>query len=426
MEASALLHRFAGKRVLLLQGPVGPFFARLAEALRARGATVYKVNFNGGDWVFYPRQSFHYRGTLTDWPSELEHLVATLRIQAVVLFGDCRPVHVPAHRIARNLGVEVWAFEEGYVRPNYVTFEPFGVNNRSRLPREPKAYLDNAAPPLPAERQVGNTFWPMALWATLYYAAAFLLRPAFRRDLHHRPLAVREALPWLVSPLRKWMYKLAERGVERRLAGLQSKRYFLVPLQVHVDAQVRVHSSFGSVYAFIESVVASFAAHAAPEDLLVIKHHPLDRGYHDYGDLILQLTGSYGLQGRLLYVHDQHLPTLLANARGVVLINSTVGLSALHHGTPLKVVGEALYDLPGLTAQCTLDAFWRAPEQWVRDPALYQAFLAHVVAKTQVNGSFYRAGLFESSPTPSTSVLTDDKDLLSEAPLQLEPERPDR
>jgi capsule polysaccharide modification protein KpsS len=38
----------------------------------------------------------------------------------------------------------------------------------------------------------------------LYYTAAFLAAPWYRRSLHHRPLHLREALPWLVSPLRKW------------------------------------------------------------------------------------------------------------------------------------------------------------------------------------------------------------------------------
>lgn len=46
------LAQFAGKRVLLLQGPVGPFFARLTAELRPVNATVYKVNFNAGDWLF--------------------------------------------------------------------------------------------------------------------------------------------------------------------------------------------------------------------------------------------------------------------------------------------------------------------------------------------------------------------------------------
>ena len=47
------LDQFKGKRVLLLQGPVGPFFTRWAEDLRQAGAQVFKVNFNAGDWFYY-------------------------------------------------------------------------------------------------------------------------------------------------------------------------------------------------------------------------------------------------------------------------------------------------------------------------------------------------------------------------------------
>ena len=39
--------------VLLLQGPVGPFFSRIAEDLSQRGFVVHKINFNGGDKLFY-------------------------------------------------------------------------------------------------------------------------------------------------------------------------------------------------------------------------------------------------------------------------------------------------------------------------------------------------------------------------------------
>lgn len=389
MDLEFVLERFAGKRVLLLQGPVGPFFARLGRALCEHGAEVFKVNFNGGDWLFYPAGAMRYSGRLEHWPTDLGVLVERLRIHVIVLFGDCRPIHAPAH----DLGVEVWAFEEGYVRPNFVTFEPHGVNYRSRLPRDPDFYRSAPVPPLRPPREVGNTFWWMAAWASLYYAAAFAMRPIFRRDLHHRPLAVREGLPWLVSPYRKWKYKLLERGLERKLSSFYSKRYFLVPLQVHVDAQVRVHSRFASVPNFIESVVSSFAREADSSNVLAIKHHPLDRGYHDYSELVADLGAKYGLKERLFYIHDQHLPTLLANARGVVLINSTVGLSALHHGTPLKVLGDAMYDLPGLTAQCELDRFWSEPERWAPDMALYASFVGQLISRTQLNGSFYRTEL---------------------------------
>ena len=56
---------------------------------------------------------------------------------------------------------------------------------------------------------------------------------------------------WMISPLRKAKYRWLERGVERQLSGLMSRRYFLVALQVHIDAQVLVHSDFKSIPEFI-------------------------------------------------------------------------------------------------------------------------------------------------------------------------------
>ena len=42
----------AGFRTFLfLQGPHGPYFAMLADALRARGHKALRININGGDKV---------------------------------------------------------------------------------------------------------------------------------------------------------------------------------------------------------------------------------------------------------------------------------------------------------------------------------------------------------------------------------------
>jgi capsular polysaccharide export protein len=159
---------------------------------------------------------------------------------------------------------------------------------------------------------------------------------------------------------------------------------------VCLDSQVRQHSDFRSVAEFIEHVVGSFAAHAPAEATLVIKHHPLDRGYHDYSLLLHQLRSKLGLDGRLYYIHDQHLPTLFDNMRGAVVINSTVGFSALHHGAPLKTCGTALYDMEGLTFQGSLDEFWCNAASARPDRVLFQRFRSYLIEHTQISGSFYR------------------------------------
>jgi capsular polysaccharide export protein len=224
----------------------------------------------------------------------------------------------------------------------------------------------------------------------LYYLASVLLRVFFPHYQHHRPLSLIEAWPWVKSVWRKAYYRLKERNVQQELVDRYSGRFFLVPLQVHNDAQVHVHSDFDSVEAFIEHVIVSFSRHGQDNTLLVIKHHPMDRGYHDRTRLIRDLTQKYGIKERVRYIHDQHLPTLLEHARGVVVLNSTVGLSALHHRTPLKVCGTALYDMEGLTFQKRLDDFWAQAHASAVDGELVEQFQRYLVKNTQLNGSFYR------------------------------------
>lgn len=380
---------FGGKRVLLLQGPVGPFFARLSSDLRTVGAEVFKVNFNAGDWLFYPRSAFNYRGTMEDWPVWFESLIEQLKIDVILLFGDCRPVHKTAHAIALKLGKEIGVFEEGYVRPDHVTLERFGVNGYSQTPTDPEHFHD-ATPTVPHRLPVGNTYWFMVWYGFCYFAAAALFKPWFKYYQHHRPINFSEALPWVRSVWRKQLYRLSEWGTQENLITQWSNRYYLVPLQVFNDAQISEHSEMDSIEHFIETTLFSFSKHAPADTLLVYKHHPMDRGYTNYKTLITHLAHHYGISLRVRYIHDQHLPTLLEHSCGVVVINSTVGLSALNHGTPVKVFGKAIYDIEGLTWQNTLDEFWQAAPYSHLDIRLYLNFLDYLVATTQLNGSFYK------------------------------------
>lgn len=381
---------YRDKRVLLLQGPMGPFFRRLATDLERAGAKTVKVNFNGGDWLFSPRGSVAFRGRREEWAAFFEQLLIDRKIDIVLLFGDCRPMHREAHAIATRRGLEIGVFEEGYIRPDYITLERFGVNGYSLIPRMPAFYFRNPRVHVPSTLHVGRTFGSWAWWTILYYAASILSRPLFPHYRHHRPLTAGEALPWMRSAWRKLKYQVKERGVQAELEGVFSKKYFLVPLQVHNDAQVTIHSAFDEVKRFIDIALASFAAHAPAGTLLVFKHHPMDRGYRDHTRLLRLLSEAYGIRSRVRYIHDQHLPTLLEHARGVVVINSTAGLSALHHGTPVKVCGAAIYDMQGLTYQGTLDEFWKDARDTVIDRELYERYRSYVIGNTQLNGNYYR------------------------------------
>jgi hypothetical protein len=78
------------------------------------------------------------------------------------------------------------------------------------------------------------------------------------------------------------------------------------------------------------------------------------------------------------------------NTRGTVMINSTVGLSALFHKSPLKILGDAIYALKGLVYQGDLDQFWGEAQKVKIDYKLFGRFRSYLIDHTQLNGSFYR------------------------------------
>lgn len=227
---------YRGKRVLLLQGPRGPFFWRLKKDLESFGAKVFKINFNGGDWLFYPKDCVNYRGSIEEWKSFLERFLEEKDVDIVLLFSDWRPIHRIAIEVCRKKGILVGVFEEGYVRPNYSTLEPRGVNgfyllSEGRLDIErlevPQTFSEETIP-------IGNPFWHEVLWAVLYYLAANILRPFFPRYRHHISLyfpesLVREASPWLRSGVRKYWYLFRERNIKRRILEELKGKYFFSP-----------------------------------------------------------------------------------------------------------------------------------------------------------------------------------------------------
>ncbi len=386
-----MLPDFGINHALLLQGPVGPFFRRLADELRSRGTRVTKVNFNAGDGLFFRGPDVvRYRRSLEQWPEFLRELVAERDIDAIFLFGDCRAMHKDAVQVAADLDIAVWVFEEGYLRPDYITLERGGVNGNSSICKDPEFYrlAAESLPELPAPKPVGQIVFTGGGYATLHSLAVTLLGWRYPHYRHHRNINILLQMPlWARGYWRKLWFGLRERGLIDEFRQRWSGKYFFVPLQVHNDAQIQ-HSNYGDIEEFIEQVVASFAESAPDDTVLVFKHHPHDRPYREYKRYLRGLGERYGCADRLIYVHDLHLPTLLQNARGVVVMNSTVGLSSLHHNTPVKVLGNAVYDIPGLTYQGTLAEFFAETSRV--DSALYQDFHRWLRETSQLNGTFYK------------------------------------
>lgn len=378
---------FSGKTVLLLQGPVGTFFHRLAIKMKKNKTKVFKLNFNGGDFLFYPSGK-RCKCDEKDLENFYESFFKEKKIDAIVMYNDCRLIHAKAIKVAKGLGIGIWIFEEGYLRPYCITFEKDGVNANSSLPRDKNFYLSCNILTKESIKEIPGGFKFMAFSAFLYWLFSFLLAPFFNNKLHHRTLFPFEFLFWFRSLYRKYLYKFTEKKLNQKIYSLE-KKYFLAILQVYNDTQIKHHYK-KSIEEFIEELILSFANHARVKSYLIFKHHPMDRGYRNYSKLINGLSQKYHVEGRIFYVHDTYLPTLLKNALGCITINSTVGLSAILEGCPTKVCGNAFYNFEGLAYPKKLQFFWREAHAYKPNPSLVINFKNYLLNTNQFNGNFYK------------------------------------
>lgn len=380
----------APRTVLLLQGLMGRLFRRLGQELIRSGHTVYKVNFNGGDRLFWRLPGgIEYRGSIAEWPDALRAILQEKGITDVVLFGDCRPHHLAATAICRELDIPVHVFEEGYIRPDWVTLELGGVNGHSALPRDPEWYRSTAATlaPVPEHQQVPSSFRRRAMEGLVYNVADLLTRWQYPHWTTHRP--------W--HPLIEgigWARKLARgKGRRKRAAALVEELlsshvpYYLFPLQLASDAQIRLHSDFASMTDAIMLVLRSFAKNAPSDARLVVKEHPLDNGVVDWREEVRSMAGILGVDDRVDYLGFGDIVPVARQAKGVVLINSTSGTLALDMGVPVIALGQAVYDIPEITFQDGIDRFWT--EATPPDPRTFAAFRRVLVERCLIPGGFF-------------------------------------
>jgi capsular polysaccharide export protein len=378
------------RRVLMLQGIMGPFFRQLALALREAGHTVFKVNFNGGDRAYWRLSNgIDYSRPIEAWPVFFEGLLREHRITDIMLFGDCRDHHVTALELARQHGVNAYVFEEGYIRPDWVTMEVGGVNGYSSLSRDPQWYRETAAqlPPIAEHRKVSSSFRRRAKEGFYYNAADVLTRWRYRGWQNHRPWhPVVEGIGWARKLSRRnTRREQAIELMERLINGTEP--YFLFPLQLDSDAQIRLHSPFAGIADALKDVLTSFADHAAPDVRLVIKEHPLDNGVRDWEVEAAGLAQRLGIADRVDYLAWGDIETISQHSQGMVTINSTSGTLALAQGIPVVVLGTAVYDMPDLTFQGGLDRFWTQPTS--PDLATYEAFRRVLIDRCLIPGGFF-------------------------------------
>jgi len=380
---------------LFLQGPHGPFFNSLGKMLRRAGAEVWRVGFNAGDraFWFHPSTYIPYRGTVEDWPQTFATLLDEKQVTDIVLYGDTRPIHAEAVAEAKRRGITVHVFEEGYMRPYWVTYERGGSNGNSRLMEMTIPQMQAALARSDMEAPLPPGHWGdmrhHIFYGALYHWFVMFRNGDYRNFKPHRSLPVTKEFRLYLKRLLLMPVLAADRLLSTLKIRLGGFPYHLALLQLEHDSSFQKHSPFNTMADFLELVIEGFAKGAPQHHHLVIKAHPLEDGRVPVRRDVKRLARTHGVSDRVHFVRGGKLAQLLNDTRSAVTVNSTAGQQVLWRGIPLKVFGSAVYSQPEFVSDQPLPEFFATASR--PDNRAYKDYRRYLLETSQVPGGFYAA-----------------------------------
>lgn len=207
---------------------------------------------------------------------------------------------------ARDHGVPSYVFECGLL-PDTTACDPEGVNFENAIPRYPRFYAEYSA-----------------------RTPAVLPQTLVARPSHHRDDAIE--LP---------------------------QDYLFIPFQVRLDSQVLLYSPWirDMPHLFDVIIEAARIALGTSDTALVFKLHPSCRQRYP------ALQDIAARDPRIHFANGNSTDQLVREARGVITINSTVGIEALLLNRPVLSLGQACYAIPGV---CESASSVAAVSRWMQ------------------------------------------------------------
>lgn len=374
---------------LFLQGPYGPFFRELGEAINRMGHPVTRINFNSGDWIDWSGPlTISYHKRLEHLPSFLADCFCRLGVTDMIVFNDSRPIHRAALLTAKEHNIRQWVFEEGYLRPYWVTLEQGGVNAHSSLPRDKEWYKQKSYNmTFPNEKKFQLMSRRFRYYKLRYYFFELAGRIKYPYYEYHREFGgTHEIASILKRKLKRRLDNKISSALSEFILSL-NRPFFLLCLQIDYDTQIKLHSPFKNMNEVLIRVCESFAANAPRNSLLVVKNHPLSSGIFNHRINTKRAAQLYGISERVFYLEYGDLDRFLSSAKGVIVVNSTVGISSLFHNCPVIALGNAMYNMDGLTHQGELSTFWTKPQYPKKRPV--NAFRLVLANDVCINGSYF-------------------------------------
>lgn len=237
-----------------------------------------------------------------------------------------------ATQVAKNLNVQTFYFENGLF-PNTTVIDTQGVNATNSVPREISFYKNyNDLTPLPQE---------------------------------------------LIQ--RKTLGKRIENAIEL------PQNYIFIPFQTNFDTQVVYHGRWIKNMEQLFNIMNNLSQTLKMN--FILKEHPSERQM-DYTHLHEQAKQNPYLN----FANAINTQELIQKSSAIITINSSVGLESLLFNKKVIVLGEAFYDIAGITksaqSEQELSNILKILEEWEVDEENIKKFLSYLLNDYLIHGNW--------------------------------------
>lgn len=167
------------------------------------------------------------------------------------------------------------------------------------------------------------------------------------------------------------------------------EQYFLVPFQVNTDSQITLFSPWiKNMFCLVEQLLQAEAVLGDDMPNIVLKTHPACAQNYEKLRGYVTLTSQ-----KIRFVDDVAVDTLIKYSDAVITINSSVGMEALLMRKRVIVLGQAFYDIKGMTLSAdnleTMIANIIRVQNWYPNEYLLSSFLDYLKYDYIVEGNWH-------------------------------------
>lgn len=281
----------------------------------------------------------------------IDKYIEQQQIEVLCMFNGYHWIEQVSMYIAEKRGLKTYFFEDGLFRPFTVTVDPHGINANSSVPGTTSFY-DSLQ--IDKSRLSAHLFTPENKELTM--TKENLLKVAVLKGvsllggiLKFTPKLYVHTTFW--QSIKYIIFKYRFRYKKEDEVNLTNE-YIFLPFQVSRDTQIFYNSphikSMDQLLNIAVQAVKEINIELNRDIKIIVKEHPEDMSRNNYN----QLKKRYEDEKNVVFVQKFNTKKLIRKALLILTINSTVGIEALAQDKKVVTLGNALYNIDGVSFHC--------------------------------------------------------------------------